>query len=112
MKFRLKVDISLVLTFVILINFGLKNVLANDMSRSSGYEVVTIIAPSMIDDVIIPTKFFIYPNLIRQFKPGNITEYQQFVQEVFNWDEQDNKRRVNSYGLVYTSYYLQTIKLS
>jgi len=99
MKIRLKVDISLVLTFVILVNFGLIKVLTNDMSRSSGYEVVSIIAPSMMDDAINPAEYFIHHNLTRQFKPNSIIEYQQIGRKVFNWNVQDNKGRVNSYGV-------------
>jgi hypothetical protein len=62
MRFRLQVDISLVITFVILINFGLINVLANDISRTYGFVAVTIIAASSVDDVLVLNEYYVHHN--------------------------------------------------
>ena len=59
-------DISLVKSFVILINFGLINVLSNDISRTYGFVAVTLIQTSTADDVLVINEYNIHHNHTKQ----------------------------------------------
>lgn len=86
MKFRLNVEILLVITIVVLVSFEILNLFTNDMSCSSGYEVGTIIDPSTTDDLPIFSECNGSHNLTRQFKTGNIIEYKQPGKKLFYWN--------------------------